>query len=170
MHSALTGHLVFATLHTNDAAGAIPRLINMGVNPVVIAPALNVVLAQRLVRKLCRLCTKKVPASKEFLERAREELRNLPPNISYPPLNDRIQLGEGVGCLECNQTGFRGRTGIFEVFVSDPEMEKFILQAPTVSDIREKAIERGMVTMRQDGILKVLEGITTLEEVDRVVG
>ncbi|MDO8558274.1 MAG: GspE/PulE family protein [bacterium] len=169
MHSALTGHLVFATLHTNDAAGAIPRLINMGVNPVVIAPALNIVLAQRLVRKVCRACAKKVLASPEFIAKAKEELKDLPPGILHPPLTEKLEIMESVGCAECNQTGYRGRMGIFEVFISDSEMEKYILQAPTVSDIRDRAIERGMVTMRQDGILKILEGFTTLEEVDRLV-
>jgi type II secretory ATPase GspE/PulE/Tfp pilus assembly ATPase PilB-like protein len=170
MHSALTGHLVFATLHTNDAAGAIPRLINMGVNPVVISPALNVVLAQRLVRKLCKDCARKIDSSPEFLAKAREELKDAPPNAEYPKIAPDMKIYESVGCALCNWTGFRGRTGIFEIFVVNNEMEKYILEAPTVSDIKERAIERGMITMRQDGIIKVLEGITTIDEVDRVIG
>ncbi|MDP3963733.1 MAG: GspE/PulE family protein [bacterium] len=170
MHSALTGHLVFATLHTNDAAGAIPRLINMGVNPVVIAPALNLVIAQRLVRKICAQCAKKVPISEELLARLKEEFKNVSSTIEMPKLDASLNVAEPVGCEACNQTGFKGRTGIFEAFVIDDEMEKFILQAPTVSDIKELAAQRGMMTMRQDGMLKIVEGVTTLEEVARVIG
>lgn len=170
MHSALTGHLVFATLHTNDAAGAIPRLINMGVTPVVIAPALNIVIAQRLVRKICLACAKKVPASPEFISAAKEILKDIPPDILYAPITEKLTILQPGSCKECNGLGFRGRTGIFETFLVDAEMEKYILQTPTVSDIKERAAERGMLTMQQDGMLKIIEGVTTMEEVERVIG
>ena len=170
MHSALTGHLVFATLHTNDAAGAIPRLINMGVNPVVIAPALNVIIAQRLVRRVCAACAKKIRATKEVVAHLQEELKRLPKIVALPRLDGTLELLQAVGCSVCNNTGFRGRVGVFEAFVVDEDMERYILQAPTVSDMRNRAIEQGMVTMKQDGILKVVEGVTTLEEVERVLG
>ena len=170
MHSALTGHLVFATLHTNDAAGAIPRLINMGVNPVVIAPALNVIIAQRLVRRVCAACAKKIRATKEVVAHLQEELKRLPKIVALPRLDGTLELLQAVGCSVCNNTGFRGRVGVFEAFVVDEDMERYILQAPTVSDMRNRAIEQGMVTMKQDGILKVIEGVTTLEEVERVLG
>ena len=170
MHSALTGHLVFATLHTNDAAGAIPRLINMGVNPIVIAPALNAIIAQRLVRRVCAACVKKISASKDVIARMREELKNLPKTVTPPRLDGGLELSQGVGCSACSQTGFRGRVGVFEAFVVHEDMEHHILQAPTVSDMRNRAIEQGMITMKQDGVLKVIEGVTTLEEVERVLG
>lgn len=170
MHSALTGHLVFATLHTNDAAGAIPRLINMGVNAVVAAPALNVIIAQRLVRRLCKACLASAALGKEGAEKIKNELASLPAAIPYKSPREGLQLPKPVGCTTCNNTGYKGRIGIFETFVVDDDMEKFILQGPSITEMTERAIAKGMVTMKQDGFLKVLEGMTTIEEVQRVIG
>ncbi len=155
MQAALTGHLVFSTLHTNDAAGAIPRLIDLGVKPVSIAPALNAVMAQRLVRKLCPECKKKRTLTKaEVAELGTEQTEIFSPGQ----------------CAECNFTGYRGRVGVFEIFEVDDAMENLILKSPAVSEMRAAAMTKGMITMLQDGYLKVLAGITSLEEVQRVLG
>lgn len=161
MQAALTGHLVFSTLHTNDAAGAIPRLIDLGAKPSSIAPAINVIIAQRLVRKLCRHCAKKSPLTKEGLADWQSVLPAVkpPPKILYPGR-----------CAECNFTGYKGRLGIFEFFVMDTDLEKLILKSPAISEVREITAKKGMVTLIQDGYLKVLEGKTSLEEVRRVLG
>lgn len=160
MQAALTGHLVFSTLHTNDAAGAIPRLIDLGAKPASIAPAINAVIAQRLVRKLCQYCAKKGPLKKEDGENLRSALPAVKPpaEIFYPSQ-----------CAECNFTGYEGRLGIFELFVMDIDLERFILKSPAISEMRELAIKKGMTTMLQDGYLKVLEGTTSFEEVRRVL-
>ncbi len=171
LQAALTGHLVFSTLHTNDAAGAIARLIDLGVRPVSIAPAINMIVAQRLPRKVCKKCVEFVSPTPTELKKIKEGLKGvrkeiLPPAFSSPDL----KIPKAKGCQDCNFTGYRGRIGIYETFLVDDEMERFILTSPSIVDTRELAIKKGMVLMRQDGLIKVLEGITTIEEVDRVVG
>jgi type II secretory ATPase GspE/PulE/Tfp pilus assembly ATPase PilB-like protein len=163
LQAALTGHLVLSTLHTNDAAGTVARLIALGEKPVNIAPALNLAIAQRLVRKVCQNCKKmEAPTEKERekIEKAFEMIGK-----KAPPFD---KIPKAVGCKECNFTGYKGRVGIYEFFLVDEEMESFILKAPPISEMRKKAIEKGMVPMYQDGLLKVLERITTIEEVERV--
>ncbi|MDP3731000.1 MAG: GspE/PulE family protein [bacterium] len=165
MQAALTGHLVFSTLHTNDAAGAIPRLIDLGVKPVSIAPALNAVMAQRLVRQLCKECKKKRALTEEESELMKKVME-----IGKPAIHSPTEIFSPGQCAECNFTGYRGRIGVFEIFEVDDEMENLILKSPAVSEMREAAMKKGMVTMLQDGYLKVLEGSTSLEEVLRVLG
>jgi len=169
LQAALTGHLVFSTLHTNDAAGTVARLVDLGVRPVSIAPAINMIIAQRLVRKVCQKCSKFSPISQNDLKKIKEELRWLPKEIKIS-LKEKIKIPQAVGCRECNFTGYRGRIGIYETLLVDEKMEKFILTSPSISALREAAIKKGMVLMKQDGFLKVLEGITTIEEVERVAG
>jgi type IV pilus assembly protein PilB len=164
IQAALTGHLVLTTLHTNDAAGTVARLIALGEKPVNIAPAINMAVAQRLVRKVCKKCSVLEKPSKEEFEKIREGLKNL--NVKIPK---DLKIKKARGCEDCNFTGYRGRTGIFEAFLVDEEMERFILTSPSISDLREMAKKKGMVTMYQDGLLKVIDGITTIEEVERVV-
>lgn len=169
--AALTGHLVFTTLHTNDAAGAVARLVDLGVRIISIAPALNMVLAQRLTRKVCQKCVKLVSPSLTDLKKIKEGLKGvdkeiLPPNFS----KSNFKIPKVKGCKDCNLTGYRGRIGIYETFLVDDEMERFILKSPSIVDIRELAIKKGMILMRQDGLIKVMEGITTVEEVERVTG
>lgn len=166
--AALTGHLVFSTLHTNDAAGTVTRLISLGAKPVNIAPALNMAIAQRLVRKICGKCGQTKTASKEELDKFKKWLSKMPSSVKLPEINENIKIPQIKGCPECNSTGYKGRVAIFEAFLSDAEMEKFILTSPSVSALKEKAIEKGMVTMYQDGLMKVLEGLTTIEEIERV--
>lgn len=172
IHSALTGHLVFTTLHTNDAAGAIPRLIDMKVSAQLIPPALNLVIAQRLVRKVCQNCAEKYKPDEKTLNLLKKELKTLPDNIKkkYSKLDKSLSiLKPGKGCKKCNN-GYKGRIAIMELFTIDDEMEKLINKSPSIVEMKEMAIKRGMVTMKQDGILKVLKKTTTLEEVERVIG
>jgi type IV pilus assembly protein PilB len=164
IQAALTGHLVLTTLHTNDAAGTVARLIALGEKPVNIAPAINMAVAQRLVRKVCKKCSVLEKPSEEELEKLKSGLKNL--KIEIPK---DLKIRKAKGCEDCNFTGYRGRTGIFEAFLVDDEMERFILTSPSISDLREMAQKKGMVTMYQDGLLKVIDGITTIEEVERVV-
>ncbi|MFQ6049719.1 MAG: GspE/PulE family protein [Candidatus Paceibacterales bacterium] len=170
LQAALTGHLVFTTLHTNDAAGTVARLQALGEKPVNIAPAINMAVAQRLVRKVCKKCVKMEKAPHQILEKIKKELKGIPKEVKIPKFGGELKIPKAVGCKSCNFTGFRGRVGIFETFLVGDEMEKFILTSPSIAALREKAIKEGMITMYQDGILKVLEGITTIGEVERVVG
>ncbi len=161
LQAALTGHLVFTTLHTNDAAGTIARLISLGANPSNIGPAVNLAVAQRLVRKVCKKCSTQRKPTAEELRKIKTALKKVPQNIKIPQVK---------GCAYCNNTGYKGRIGIFEAFVIDDAMEKFILTSPSIAALREKMMANGMVSMQADGITKVLEGITTLEEIERVAG
>lgn len=168
LRAALTGHLVFSTLHTNDAAGVIPRLIDLGAKPPIIAPAINIAMAQRLVRRLCEYCKKeKKPAEKEkkMIEEALEKIpakykKNVPRELT---------IFEAAGCEKCVE-GYKGRLGIFEAILIDEKVEKLILKGPSEEDMREILRNQEMITMFEDGILKILEGLTSLEEAIRVVG
>jgi len=169
--AALTGHLVFSTLHTNDAAGAIARLVDLGVKPISIAPALNMVVAQRLPRKVCKKCAKSVPALPADLKKIKKGLAGVKKEILPPSFfQARPTIPQVKGCKFCNFTGYKGRIGIFETFLVDDQMEKFILTLPSIVAMKELAIKKGMVLMNQDGLIKVLEGTTTLEEIERVAG
>jgi len=170
LQAALTGHLVLSTLHTNDAAGTIPRLTDLGADASSIAPALKMAVAQRLLRKACKKCsTLSKPTAKELSE-IKKGLKGLTKEIKLPDLNKiEVRKVEGKGCDFCNFTGYKGRLGLFEAFLIDAEMEKFILTNPPVSSVRELAIKKGMVTMYQSGLIDVVLGNTTLEEVLRVV-
>ncbi|MEK7203714.1 MAG: GspE/PulE family protein [Patescibacteria group bacterium] len=170
MHAALTGHLVFSTMHTNDAAGVIPRLIDIGTKPQIIAPAINLAMAQRLVRKLCQKCKKKVRATPEELKKIKVVFKNLPQKVKEPRVTDEVKIFEAGECNQCNFTGYQDRIGIFEAFVIDEELEKLILKSPAISEVRDLAIKKGMVTLIQDAYLKILEGITDFKEVERVLG
>jgi len=164
IQAALTGHLVLSTLHTNDAAGTVARLIALGEKPVNIAPALNMAVAQRLVRKVCPKCSQLIGPTKEEQEKIEKSLRNT--NFKIP---ENLKIKKPKGCEHCNFTGYRGRIGIYEAFLVDDEMEKFILTAPSIVALKEMAQKKGMITMFQDGMIKVINGITTIEEVERVV-
>jgi len=171
INAALTGHLVFSTLHTNDAAGAIPRMVDMKVNPNLIPPALNLVIAQRLVRRVCQKCAKEIKPDEKTLNQIKNGLKDLSNRVKKPKLdNIKIKEASKQGCAYCNFTGYKGRIGVFELFIIDDLMEKTILKTPSIAQIRETAIKAGMVTMKQDGLLKLLNGITTIDEVERVLG
>jgi type IV pilus assembly protein PilB len=158
IQAALTGHLVFSTLHTNDACSAITRLVNMGIEPYLIGAALNMVLAQRLVRRICSKC-------RQSYEPPRT-LRKALERMGYP-----IETFQrGVGCRRCRNTGFSGRIGVHELLIISDELRDVIVNNPSVAAIREVALRDGMITLRQDGFRKVREGITTIEEILHVAG
>ena len=167
LQAALTGHVVLSTLHTNDAAGAIPRLINMGVKPFVIAPGLNAIIAQRLVRRLCSQCKKVTTVDASMLEKVHRVLAAIPANAEVV-IPQTLVFSHAPGCPACGGLGYKGRIGIYEVIKKTNELEKLILSMAPTSEIKKLAVEQGMVTMIQDGIVKALEGITDLEEVFRV--
>jgi general secretion pathway protein E len=161
IQSALTGHLVFSTLHTNDSAGAITRLINMGVEPFLVSSSVNAILAQRLVRKICPHCRDSYKPDKDYLARV---------GLSPVKFGDRV-LYHGHGCPECMGTGYKGRLGLFELMVLNDTLKSLILTTSDTGQIKRQALASlamGMRTLRQDGLRKVLAGLTTLEEVFRV--
>ncbi|MCX6760770.1 MAG: GspE/PulE family protein [Candidatus Nealsonbacteria bacterium] len=170
LQSALTGHLVFSTLHTNDAAGTVARLVSLGSSPANIGPAVNLAVAQRLVRKICSDCRELKEVSPEDLRKIKNGLSNLSKNVEIPKIDENLKIPKAKGCKYCNNTGFRGRIGIFEAFLIDDEIENFIVKNPSIADLKEKAVKKGLVTMYQDGLIKVLEGMTTIEELERIAG
>jgi general secretion pathway protein E len=158
IQSALTGHLVFSTLHTNDSASAVTRLIDMGVEPFLVTSSVLAILAQRLVRVICANCKEAYAPDEESL-----------PSIGILPADVKGRaIYRGRGCPACLQTGYKGRLGIFEFMIMDDAIKSLILKTPDANAINREAVKRGMITLRQDGAQKVLEGITTIEEVFRV--
>jgi len=166
INAALTGHLVLSTLHTNDAATAIPRLIDLGGEPFLIASVLIASLAQRISRRVCPNCKEAFEPPDEIKKNIIQELAELLPK-QYRD-GKPIQLVRGKGCAECNNTGYLGRIAIFEVLKITPSINKMILQESSAKEIETQAKKEGLMTMKQDGYLKALEGLTTLEEVLRV--
>lgn len=187
IQAALTGHLVLSTVHANSAAGAIPRIIDLGVKPSSIGPALNLIIAQRLVRKLCEDCKSPQEIDEDFRVKIEKFLEKLPKKINKEKYKE-IKIFNPKGCLKCNNSGYKGRIGIYELLLNDPEYEKLlidpthtvlsshkeleelIMSSVPESAIKKFALEQEMTTMQQDGILKVISGITTLEEVEAVTG
>ena len=168
VQAALTGHLVFSTLHTNNAIGAIPRLIDMGMEPFLLVASVNVVAAQRLVRKICPDCRKEAALTKAVEEEIRKELVGMPDEYFEGLDKKNLKVYKGDGCEKCGHTGYSGRIGIFEVLPATPEIQDLILAKSSAHKIYEAAQKIGMITMKQDGIIKVLRGETTMEEVIRV--
>jgi len=162
VQAALTGHLVFSTLHTNSAAGALPRLLDMKAEPYLLASSILCVMAQRVVRQICLTCREEYQPPLEVIEGIKKVLGHL-----YVP-KDKPTLYKGKGCETCNDTGYLGRIGIYEVLPVSEKISRLILERSPTSQVEKQAIEEGMITMTQDGYLKALEGITTIEEVLRV--
>jgi type IV pilus assembly protein PilB len=155
--AALTGHLVLSTLHTNDAPSTINRLMNMGIEPFLVASSLNLVCAQRLVRRICKHCSEKHPLPAAALAQA-----------GFSPEDAKAVIpNRGKGCEKCNSTGFKGRVGLYEVMEITEELRELILVGASALELRRKAIEGGMITLRQSGLQKVKEGVTTIDEVVR---
>ncbi len=169
IHAALTGHLIFSTLHTNDAAGAIPRLMDMKVEPFLLSSTLNAVAAQRLVRKICPYCKDKFEPPPDILSKFKHELETIP--AKFLPkgfdLNAPITLWRGAGCARCNGEGYMGRVVISEVLEATENLRKIISYEFNIQALKEEMKNQGMISMKQDGFLKVLEGLTTIEEVMR---
>jgi len=169
IQAALTGHLVLSTLHTNDAAGAVPRFLSMGVKPFLLAPAINAMIGQRLVRRLCPSCKTEERPDEERMARVRAILEKLPAAEKMEIDFDDMKFYRAVGCNECRDLGYRGRIGIYEIMTMSPEIEKIILSGQTSEyQMREIAAAAGMTSMVQDGLIKALGGITSLDEVFRV--
>ena len=162
IQAALTGHLVFSTLHTNDAATAIPRLMAMEAEPFLVASVLHAALAQRICRRICQACREEYVLDAERAADIRKVLGNL------LPANQKIQAFKGKGCTECNHTGYLGRVGIYELLRVSEKIGKMIIAKSSAAEIDKQARSEGMISMKQDGYQKVLDGITTLEEVHRV--
>jgi type II secretory ATPase GspE/PulE/Tfp pilus assembly ATPase PilB-like protein len=167
INSALTGHLVFSTLHTNDAAGSFPRLIDLGVNPKVISSAISIALAQRLVRKLCPLCKKEVTLEGSDKEIVEKILSTVVDKTQIP--ENKKSIWKSVGCDKCNNSGYKGRTGIYEGILITEEIDKVIEYSTSEKEIAKTAAPQGILNMSQDGIIKVLNGMTSLDELERVI-
>jgi len=166
IHAALTGHIVLSTLHTSNALGVIPRLVDMGVKPYLLPPTLQLALAQRLVRRLCDNCKKRVKPKAEIRDMILKEIENLPPAAkSELKISKPFTVFAPVGCNKCNNTGFSGRIAVFEVLSMTDELADLISKTPSEIMIEKEAKRQGMISMKQDGILKALRGITTVEEV-----
>ncbi len=168
VQAALTGHLVFSTLHTNNAIGAIPRLVDMGMEPFLLVASINVVAAQRLVRKICPSCKKEIPVSKAMEEQMHKELIGVPDEYFEGIDKNVVKMYKGEGCEKCGHTGYAGRMGIFEVLPSTTEIQDLILAKSPTHKVYDSAQKIGMISLKQDGMVKVLRGDTSLDEVIRV--
>ncbi len=169
LQASLTGHLVLSTLHTNDAVGAIPRLINLGVKVVSIGPALNLIIAQRLVRRLCANCKKAKNLDAGTKTKLNKFLKDLPSRVERAAY-ENFKIYEAVGCDKCNNLGYKGRIGLYEFLEGGLALEEVILKEVSEVALTKFANSQGMVTMQADGILKVLQGLTSFEEVESVTG
>lgn len=166
--SAETGHLVFSTLHTNSAAGSFPRLIDLGINPKTMTSAINIALAQRLVRKLCDKCKKERPLNPDEKKYTDKILSDL----SDPSAGEGVQhekVWDAVGCPECNMLGYRGRIGIYEAILTDEALEEAVRGKASEREIRKATKKQGILSMEEDGIVKVLKGVTSIDELRRVI-
>jgi len=184
VQSALTGHVVLSTLHTNTASGVLPRLLDMKVEPFLIASTVNTVIGQRLLRRICPKCCESYKADQTEIESIKRTIGNLLPQRKDPKAQEIVEslgykklpfadessytLYRGRGCDECRNSGFKGRIGIFEVFKVTEKISKLLLAHATSQAIEDEAVAEGMITMRQDGYIKALGGVTTLAEVARV--
>ena len=161
IQAALTGHLVFSTLHTSNAAGALPRLIDLGAETFLLSSSINAIVGQRIVRRLCQSCKSAYPPPAQLLDMMKKELGAI-----FPP--GEAKFYKAVGCSECDNSGYLGRVGVFEVLPVTPKIAEMILKRADSPSLEREAIAEGMITMKQDGYIKVLKGVTTVEEVLRV--
>jgi len=171
LQAALTGHIVFSTLHTNDAAGAIPRFIDLGANPTTLSAGLIDIMAQRLLRRVCQKCQESYSPSAEETAKIKKALADWPKKIPAPEFNEKTKLVRGRGCPACNNTGYKGRIAVYEIIPVTPEIEKLITKSPSHAEVLETIKKgQGFISLYQDGLLKVLSGVTTLAELENVVG
>ncbi|MFA5030628.1 MAG: GspE/PulE family protein [Patescibacteria group bacterium] len=169
VNAALTGHFVLSTLHTNNAAGAIPRFIAMQVKPYLLAPALNTVIAQRLVRRMCQYCKHETKLPDDIMQKVRSLLDLISPKAGVTKDLTSPVFYESKGCDKCQGIGYKGRIGLYEIFSMNPEIEKMMIDNRVSEyEMQRVAIENGMLSMAQDGLLKAMDGITTAEEVLKV--
>ena len=170
INAALTGHLVFSTLHTNDASGVPPRLLDMGAGPFLLVSSLNCVVGQRVLRRVCKECVSQIEMTADQEQELKKTLGPIYNLIEdkYKKEGKKMTLPKVVGCEKCNNTGYLGRIAIYEVMPVSEKLSKLIIEKATAAEIQKQAMEEGMLTMKQDGYVKVLEGITTMDEVVRV--
>jgi type II secretory ATPase GspE/PulE/Tfp pilus assembly ATPase PilB-like protein len=170
IQASLTGHLVLSTLHTNDSLGAIPRLISLEVDPKLIPSALRLVIAQRLIRKVCPYCGVEYEPDEELKKKIQEKLKDLPSRVNLSDINlDDFKLIKAQGCSQCFETGYKGRIAIFEFLRMNKELEELIYKNPSELEIF-KAVKNDFISLQQDALIKALRKITTIEEVERVTG
>ena len=170
IQASLTGHLVLSTLHTNDSLGAIPRLISLEVDPKLIPSALRLVIAQRLIRKVCPYCGVEYEPEEELKKKIQEKLKNLPSRVNLSDINlNDFRLVKSQGCPKCFDTGYKGMIGVFEFLKITKELEELIYKNPSEAEIL-KAVKNDFVSLQQDALIKALRKITTIEEVERVTG
>jgi type II secretory ATPase GspE/PulE/Tfp pilus assembly ATPase PilB-like protein len=167
--AALTGHLVFSTVHANSSAGAIPRLLDLGVKALSLAPALNLLIAQRLVRRLCTACRQPVAIDDDLKKKIDALVQKLPPRVDKTPYQN-ITMYKPVGCEKCNNTGYKGRVAVYELLVVTPAIQELIVAGAGQMDIEREVAKTDFVSMQQDGILKIISGMTTFEEVEETTG
>jgi type II secretory ATPase GspE/PulE/Tfp pilus assembly ATPase PilB-like protein len=167
VHASLTGHLVFSTLHTNDAAGTFPRLIDMGVSPDILGAAVTTAMAQRLVRRLCPNCRVSTPIEGESKQTMEQLLHNIPHEDELPPNRETMWLPKG--CEKCGGLGYKGRIAVVEVVLMDKEIEECVRHTSSEREIWRAAKHQKIRRMAQDGAVKVLQGVTSLDELSRVV-
>lgn len=167
VHAALTGHVVLSTLHTNDSAGAAPRLIDMGVEPFLLTSSINAVIGQRLGRKICEDCKEEITLPEEEVNKIKAEIEKMSEMEKKQIKTKEYKFYHGKGCKVCNNSGYKGRVGLFEILVVSEKIKELILKKESSYRIEEQAINEGMITMLHDGLLKVLDGLTTIEEVWR---
>ena len=168
IHAALTGHVVLSTLHTNDASGAFPRLIDMHIEPFLMTSSIHTVIAQRLTRKLCDTCKVATEYAKEEIDEIQLEMDKMPKKQQEEFKKGELKFYKAVGCDACGGKGYKGRIGVFEVLDVTEPIRELVLKRSSGALINEQAMKEGMVTMVQDGIIKALRGLTTMEEVWRV--
>jgi type II secretory ATPase GspE/PulE/Tfp pilus assembly ATPase PilB-like protein len=169
INAALTGHLVFSTLHTNDAAGAFPRLIDLGISEKVLSSSVNVVMAQRLLRKLCAACKKQRPATGDEQKIIDKTMAGITDRTLVPATQNMVWEAPAEGCTECHGRGYKGRIGIYEAIFMDRAIEEILRSKPSEREVAEAAKPQAIPTLQEDGVLKMLRGITSLEELGRVV-
>ena len=169
IHAALTGHFILSTLHTNSAFGALPRLIDLGVDSFLLGPAVRIIIAQRLVRKNCEKCKAEVVISEELKGKVIEELKTIPKEYLEDGKikESELKFYKGKGCLACNNTGYKSRMVIAEILEINEELENIISAGYDESKIKTYLLDHGMISIKQDGILKALKGLTSLEEIIR---
>ena len=171
IHASLTGHLVFSTLHTNDVFGLVPRMLDMGVEPYLLAATLNLGVAQRLARKICEHCKEPLVPDPAALKKVMDEISKIPPKYFISGIPDPAKppaFYKGKGCDRCGHTGYAGRIAVAELLQFDDHVRVLVQEGFKIEHVLVEARKQGMITLRQDGLLKALDGLTSLEEVFRV--
>jgi len=171
VQAALTGHLVFSTVHANEAMGAVPRLMDLGVKSASLAPALNLLIAQRLLRRLCKSCkVKEENIAEDLKTKVTNYINALPNRVDKKKYLENIEIYKPVGCPKCNNTGYKGRVGIYELLEINEAMRELITKEASLMEIKQEVQKTDFVTMQQDGVLKVVSGLTTFEELEEISG